>query len=249
MLWRFDAVRRLSDAQVRKTGEPSPEDANYVEPGVLWWAFNRDSARRRGAAKRKVSPDREAVEPYGEVNAGRSTDCAIVLIDEIDKADPDVPNGLLEPLSSGSFVVYETGEKVERLARTTHQVADDAISQLAIVITTNEERDLPPAFLRRCIVFKLEPPNADQLVKIARLHFSGPGRVFEEELCRNLAGRVTLLQKQAEEQGSRPPGVAEYLDAVRACLALKITPGDSRAWQILSDVTLAKEHSRDEQEL
>jgi MoxR-like ATPase len=248
LLWRFDTVRRLSDAQIRKTGEPPPEDANYVEPGVLWWAFNRDLARLRGAAKQQMPPERQPVEPYAELNAKRLPDRAVVLIDEIDKADPDVPNGLLEPLSSASFLVYETGAKVERPSRTVHQAAEDPISQLAIVITTNEERDLPPAFLRRCIIFKLEPPNADRLVGIARLHFTGPGRTFDRELCRKLAEQVATLQKQAEKQGSRPPGVAEYLDAVRACLALNITPGDSRAWRILAEVTLAKEHSSDEQE-
>jgi MoxR-like ATPase len=167
----------------------------------------------------------------------------VVLIDEIDKADPDVPNGLLEPLSSTNFLVYETGAKVARPVRTALEVESDPISQLLIVITTNEERDLPPAFIRRCIVFELAHPNPDRLVEIARLHFSVKGRTFNKRLCRELAVRTALLREQAVKQGARPPGTAEYLDAVRACIALQITPDDSRAWRILAAATLVKDRS------
>lgn len=78
-LWRFDTVRKLSDAQARRPGEPAPDDADYVVEGVLWKAFDPD-----GTFGSKATPD------------------AVVLIDEIDKADPDVPNGLLVPLSTAS---------------------------------------------------------------------------------------------------------------------------------------------------
>ena len=125
LLWRFDTVRRLSDAQVRKADDPPLQDADYVEPGVLWWAFDRDSARRRGAAEQHERQEGQAIEPSAELNAERLPDRAVVLIDEIDKADPDVPNGLLEPLSSGSFLVYETGAKIERPIRTAQQAAAD----------------------------------------------------------------------------------------------------------------------------
>jgi MoxR-like ATPase len=247
LLWRFDTVRRLSDAQVRQAGDPPLVDADYVEPGVLWWAFDRESAYRRGAAEEDIRPERQAAEPNAELNAKRLPDRAVVLIDEIDKADPDVPNGLLEPLSSGSFIVPETGATIERRVRDAEQAAAEPVSQLLIVITTNEERDLPPAFVRRCIVARLKQPDADRLVLIAREHFSGPGLTFDTDLASKLAERITALQQQAEEQGLRSPGVAEYLDALRACMTLKITPGDSPAWRVLAGATLAKWASRDEQ--
>jgi MoxR-like ATPase len=243
LLWRFDSVRRLSDAQVRGHDDPPLRDVNYIEPGVLWWAFNRESARRRGVKAEDEPPATAAVEPNEELNATRLPDCAVVLIDEIDKADPDVPNGLLEPLSSITFTVHETGTTVRREASRSTGAAADGKSSLLIVLTTNEERDLPPAFIRRCIVHELEHPDEDRLVEIARLHHSGRAESFEERLCRALATRVIALREQAEEQGARPPGTAEYLDAVRACTTLGITPDGSRAWQVLASATLTKERS------
>jgi MoxR-like ATPase len=249
LLWHFDTVRRLSDAQVRKSGDPPLSDADYVEPGVLWWAFDRDLALHRGIAKGQTLPKTAATEPEAELNRARLLDRAVVLIDEIDKADPDLPNGLLEPLSSSGFLVHETGAKISRPTRTPVEVAEDPISHLLIMITTNEERDLPPAFVRRCIVFQIEHPEPDRLVEIARLHFSGPGRDFNERLCQELAKRVAALREQAEREGLRPPGIAEYLDVVRACATLRITPDDSRTWQILASATLAKDAPSDRQAL
>ena len=75
-------------------------DADYVKPGVLWWAFAPESARL------------QATDPNHAVNKDRLPDHAVVLIDEIDKADPDMPNGLLVPLGSNEFVVSETGTTV-----------------------------------------------------------------------------------------------------------------------------------------
>jgi MoxR-like ATPase len=257
LLWRFDTVRRLSDAQVRKAGDPPLRDADYVEPGVLWWAFDRDSASRRGTAKQDTRPGtagkdtrwvKPAIEPNAELNEERRLDRAVVLIDEIDKADPDVPNGLLEPLSLARFVVTETRAEIERPIRTAEQAAADPIGQIFIVITTNEERDLPPAFIRRCVVFKLDQPNEDRLLDIARLHMRGSSPALNVNLGRSLAKRTSMLQEQAEKEGLRPPGVAEYLDAVRACTALEITPGDSLAWRVLAHTTLAKWQSHDEDE-
>lgn len=243
LLWRFDSVRRLSDAQVRQRDDPPLRDIDYIEPGVLWWAFNRGSARRRGAHANADPPATNAVEPNARLNAKRLADCAVVLIDEIDKADPDVPNGLLEPLSSITFTVHETGTTVTRESKASARVREDGKSRLLIVLTTNEERDLPPAFIRRCIVHELEHPNEDRLVEIARLHHGGQLQPFDETLCRALAKRVIVLREQAEEQGARPPGTAEYLDAVRACAKLGISPDGSRAWQILATATLTKERS------
>ena len=82
-----------------------------------------------------------------------------MLVDEIDKADPDVPNALLIPLGSRQFQVAET---------------DDTISQITpnvlVVLTTNEERELPPAFLRRCVPYMVPHPDRRSLKRIAAAH-------------------------------------------------------------------------------
>ncbi len=235
--WRYDAVSRLSDAQMRTTGDPPLLNAKYIEPGVLWWVFDSASARRRGAAREPYPPS--AQPPYSDLNAQRDQDRAVVLIDELDKADPDVPNGLLVPLASRRFVVADTGVEVSRPPRERDD-GDLLISRLLILITTNEERELPQAFLRRCVVHTLEHPSPQRLTEIARLHFPAESRDEDFQLlCALIAERVERLRSEAQELAVRPPGTAEYLDAVRACRQLGITVS-SPQWAAVSRLTLAK---------
>ena len=238
LLWTFDTVRRLADAQTHGT-DRELHDTDYIEPGVLWWAFAPHSARRRGASS-AGPPTKPAVEPNDAINASRSGDHAVVLIDEIDKADPDLPNGLLVPLGSNEFVITETGQRVRK--ETPAGDLDPDQSRHLIVITTNEERELPNAFLRRCIVTWLPHPNADRLVVIARAHmtaYAGGMSASDEELADQLAERVVAIRKEARRQGLRPPSTAEYLDALRACRTLGVTP-DSDLWLQLRDLALVK---------
>jgi len=236
VLWSFDNIRKLADAQARIKGDPPLNDYDYVEPGVLWWVLNRRSAFRRGAPK-AVPIETEATEPNASVNAKRSPDAAVVLIDEIDKADPDVPNGLLVPIGSSEFTVQETRTRVRPLTR-----GADRIRQLLITITTNETRDLPDAFVRRCVVHYLDYPDEDRLVRIAKIHGSRwrlPSKASDENLCREVARRLIKLRREAKTDRSRPPSTAEYLDAIKACRALDVNVG-SEAWQRIERVCLLK---------
>ena len=242
LLWQFDTVRRLGDAQLRQARSLDLYDFDYVEPGVLWWVFDPVSARLRGAPEGRP-PATLAQEPNENLNRTRSPDQAVLLIDEIDKADPDMPNGLLVPLGSNRFQVAETGTPVERAGSPDSQEALPRISRLLIVITTNEERELPPAFLRRCIVHKLKRPTPDQLVEIARRHFQAVGVQFadaDRRLAAAIAGRVKTLRAEAHERAVRPPSTAEFLDAVRACRSLGITPDAAEPWAMLERITLGK---------
>src|SRR6185437_5537077 len=94
LLWRFDALERLRDARrVDSTADMSA--SQYVTPGPLWWAFNRPKALE--LVSRAIDEGQpRAVEPFSELNRLRDPQRAVVLIDEIDKADPNVPNDLLE---------------------------------------------------------------------------------------------------------------------------------------------------------
>ena len=156
--WQFDALRRLNDAQARQLRP----NAAYVTPGVLWRALDPAGAEQ-WEAHWEASNQWPMLEPVRDAEPIPVP--AVVLLDEIDKAEPDVPNNLLEVLGAFQFTVQESGTKVE--ARTTRPPL--------IVITSNDERDLPRAFLRRCVLLNLEPPTAEQLVAIAKLHFdTGP---------------------------------------------------------------------------
>jgi MoxR-like ATPase len=215
LLWRFDTLRRLNDAQSRNTRALLARQY-YVEPGTLWWAFDPESAASRGRLW-PVDATRHAMNP-GTAGSDRR---AVVLLDEIDKADPDLPNDLLEPFDVGSFTVRDTNDPIQRTR------------DVLLVLTTNGERELPPAFLRRCVALKLPDPTDDWFVKIAER------RLDEDEqaspLLRDVAVEVMAWRKRTRKAGVRAPGTAEYLDAVLACRELGITP-QSAAWQ---DVALA----------
>ena len=230
LLWTFDAVRKLGDATAPDPRRPRRgDDRDYVEPGPLWWAFDRAGASRRGDGPAQVEV---AAEPFAELNAGRSADAAVVLVDEIDKAEPDMPNALLVPLGSRRFRVTEIGQVVTQRA-----------SQVLIVITSNEERDLPPAFLRRCVPYRVPDPTSGQLELIAHAHADARSRVLtaeQTEIVAELAERTAALQAPAKELRVRPPGVAEFLDAVWATLDLGIDLGDPR-WEFVRRMTIAKD--------
>ncbi len=231
LLWSFDAVRRLADAQVRERGERL-HDIRYVEPGVLWWAFAPEQARWRGAG-----PDDLPVEPVEDPdpeNATRSPSRSVVLIDEIDKADPDLPNGILVPLGSNEFEVTDTRTKVR-------QRTGDDVEHL-VVITTNEERELPQAFLRRCVVAWLPAPTREHLVDVAARHLRDAREAFDDDargLAEGLADELLAARAEAGKLGMRKPSTAEFLDALHAVRRLGIRVGDD-AWLRLRALTLVK---------
>ncbi|MFE9628963.1 AAA family ATPase [Streptomyces sp. NPDC006527] len=237
LLWSFDAVRRLADAQVLGSGAEL-DDYRYVEPGALWWAFAPESAARRGRDLPLPEGFRPAVVPLEHINRDRSSESAVVLIDEIDKADPDVPNGLLIPLGSSEFTVTETGTFISA-----QDPESEPRPRRLIVITTNEERELPQAFLRRCVVATLPDPSDQDLLTIARAHLSHAQRPFgavEERLARLLADELIAARKEAAFAAGRAPSTAEYLDALRACLGLAIVPGEDNRWELVRRLTLVK---------
>jgi MoxR-like ATPase len=229
LLWSFDAVRRLADAQVRRPDDRL-DNADYVEPGVLWWAFAPEQARRRGAESGRAVV--EAQDPNAD-NIGRSESHAVVLIDEIDKADPDMPNGMLVPLGSSEFEVTDTRTRVRR---------STGAAQHLTVITTNEERELPQALLRRCVIVWVPPPSVAHLVAVAKEHTERAGDPFDGDdviMAEALAREVMAARQEAERAGIRKPSIAEYLDALQALRALGVTVGSDR-WQQLRSLTLAK---------
>ncbi|WP_433622926.1 AAA family ATPase [Nocardia sp. CA-120079] len=238
LLWTFDSVRRLGDAQARNPAGAVLNDSSYIEPGVLWWAFARESARRRGADLDQMAID--AVEPNAMMNADRSADHAVVLIDEIDKAEPDVPNGLLVPIGSNEFVVTETNSVIRK--EPPRAPIDPGLSRHLVVVTTNEERELPQAFLRRCVVLWLDEPGPKHLVDIARAHlktYDGGFTKADKQLADELAAVLIKLRVSARDKHIRAPSTAEYLDALRACRELGVTV-DSDQWAQLRNLTLLK---------
>ncbi len=233
LLYRMDALQRLNDAQL--AGRDLLPDFAYLDPGVLWWAFDRDSAARRGAGSDEVSALGDRFPVPRNPSIGADADDVVVLIDEIDKAEPDVPNDLLEPLDRGSFAVRGRTEPV-----TKH-------GQVLLIITTNGERELPPAFYRRCVVLTLGEIDTARLLEIAALHFGTEHRPLHEMI----ADWFMSSAQHARQRALRSPSTAEYLDTVRACQHLAATSvnggehGSAAAvWQEVARLALWKHDDR-----
>lgn len=246
LLWRFDAVRRLGDAQVRGAGGQAGsaewrQHHPYIKPGVLWWLFDADSAEKRGIES-AVPDDFVTATPPLVWRPSNDTPVgnAVLLIDEIDKAEPDVPNNLLVALGSSQFQVDEIGFTVKF---TRPENGSESLEKRPLVIiTTNEERQLPPAFLRRCVVYRFGAVSDERLIEIAR-GSEGSERRDENGLYLHIA---TTMRDMAEEMGGSRSAlsIAEYLDAVRACRHLGIDK-DSDEIQSVIERTSWKQASRD----
>jgi MoxR-like ATPase len=228
--WSFDTLRRLSDAQARQLKKITNV---YIEPGVLWWAFDPASAARRGfnsAARNVVAAKNLGIAPEGRKVSSAG---AVVLLDEIDKADPDVPNNLLVPLGSLQFRVVETGLTIPI----------KATRPLLMLITTNDERILPNAFLRRCVVLELDPPNEALLVNIAKEHFGKDTQGIYQEIAKRVLALAPPATTPGAKGGASQPSAsaAEYLDTVRACIELGVKPDtNDETWQAITNATLMK---------
>lgn len=232
----IDHLRRLNDAQAAQRGQSLPPRWTYLQPGILWWAFDATGASHLGAsAEEREEQQRQGhFHPPRPPGTGSSQRDVVVLLDEIDKAEPDLPNDLLEPLDRQRFQVPQ-GPDVK---------AEAGLNYL-VVITTNGERELPPAFLRRCVSLTLQDPTEDRLVLIAARHF--PQGL--ETLHREVAKRLIEQRDRARALDLRPPSTSEYLDAIRACADFAIEPDPAdRVWQQIAQATLVKGSFADERE-
>ncbi len=240
--WRFDAVSRLADAQ-HKTGAQLPAK-NYISPGPLWAAFNwqgavdwcaalpgstappdwMDAETWRDAEARADSPADPAEPAEPAATATPADPKVVLLLDEIDKADADLPNALLEALSGNGFTPTVPGVPAVVCAPQNRPL---------IIITTNEERELPPAFLRRCFVIELTLPQDDlgltnHLVLLAKNHQNylvhctqrQPTQVCSEKVLTQAAQALLAAREDARAHQAYLPATAEYLDLVRALATL-----------------------------
>lgn len=134
----------------------------------------------------------------------------VLLIDEIDKADIEFPNDLLQELDRMEFHVYETGETIR------------AVNRPIVIITSNNEKELPDAFLRRCFFHYIRFPDMETLQKIVDVHYPG----IKQDLVR---AALTQFYEIRETQGlKKKPSTSEALDWIRLLVADDISPEDLR---------------------
>ena len=134
----------------------------------------------------------------------------VLLIDEIDKADIEFPNDLLQELDKMEFFVYETGETVRAKQRP------------VVIITSNNEKELPDAFLRRCFFHYIKFPDADTLHRIVDVHYPG----IKQDLVR---AALTQFYEVRDVPGlKKKPSTSEAFDWIRLLVADDVDPADLR---------------------
>ncbi|TYO89891.1 AAA family ATPase [Oceanicella actignis] len=135
----------------------------------------------------------------------------VLLIDEIDKADIEFPNDLLQELDRMEFFVYETGETI----RARHRPI--------VIITSNNEKELPDAFLRRCFFHYIAFPDAQTMERIVRVHFPD----IKPTLLR---AALTRFYELRETPGlKKKPSTSEALDWLKLLMADDLDAEDLRA--------------------
>jgi MoxR-like ATPase len=242
LLYQSDPVSRLAQAQV--LGHASDKsnwrellaEDRFVRPGALWWAFDWASAAQQARRWCRVCGADPAVVQKGQCCEAcceplrpnqppwQPGDGCVVLIDEIDKADSEFPNGLLESLGNIGFFVAPTRKPVTLVGRPP-----------LLAITTNRERELPAAFIRRCLVLSMSfPPDRERqteedfLVARGKTHF---GEDLSDDVYTAVAGLVLKERKRQKDELHRP-GAAEYLDILRALFELYKPPREARQKQL-----------------
>ncbi len=139
-------------------------------------------------------------------DAFEAEDAPVLLIDEIDKADIEFPNDLLLELDRMEFFVYETRQTIKAKQRP------------IIIITSNNEKELPDAFLRRCFFHYIKFPDRETMERIVEVHYPGIKSLLLREA-------LTAFYELREIPGlKKRPSTSEFLDWLKLLLAEDIGP-------------------------
>ncbi len=135
-----------------------------------------------------------------------SPEQVVLLIDEIDKADIEFPNDLLNELDEMSFYIPETAETIK------------AIHRPIVIITSNSEKELPDPFLRRCVFHYIEFPDENLMEEIVRVHYPD----LDKKLLRECLKKFYWLREF--DMLRKKPSTSELIDWIQALLAGGISP-------------------------
>lgn len=194
-LYQYDYIGRLQAAQI--SGILSQKE------------IEESSSEPKNPA---TSKDWVDLQPLGKAfkQSKDKQEQSVVLIDEIDKADRDFPNDLLLAIESRRFFIKETGELIQ---------ANDQAFPL-IIITSNQEKNLPNAFLRRCIYHYIELPNQERLRKILTERFTDA----EQEVIIKAVDRfqeVRTSQDETKSEGEKKVSTSELIAWFKSLLKYK----------------------------
>jgi len=214
-LYTYDTIGRLRDAQL--TANPNLSKAE----------------RARITEKFEKPSEYVSFGPLGD--AFRSQKRAVLLIDEIDKADIDFPNDLLHELEEKRFTIQE----LPSLVKDNESVEFDDGGNLVraktvpiIFVTSNQEKELPAAFLRRCLFYYIDFPKAKRLREIVSLHLSltAADDTFVKDAVTQFR---ELRNKMADSKSIKKVSTSELIDWIR--IMKKRTRAQNKPWPSLNE--------------
>jgi MoxR-like ATPase len=219
LFYHYDALRRFHDShmQIDKKLELNPE--NYI----IYQAFGQAIL---------LTQKKENVEQLLSKTLLKNCPTrSVVLVDEMDKAPRDLPNDMLNEIEKMEFTVKETGKKY---------IAEEKYRPI-LILTSNSERNLPDAFLRRCIFYHISFPSDEQLSEIVKKRFSNQQK-FSPEFIYTAIKHLTEIR---ELPLKKKPATAEFLSWIRVLNSLDLDINNLQSNQIdtfaLSFSILAKD--------
>jgi MoxR-like ATPase len=198
LFYRCDALRRFQDAHM---GEKKPLNLDdYIEYRALGQAI-------------LLTNQPGEVKDYLPKNLLEKVPTrSVVLIDEIDKAPRDLPNDVLNEVEKMQFEVKETGKTF---------IAVESLRPI-LVLTSNSEKNLPDAFLRRCIFYHISFPSHEELIEIVKKRFA-PYRDFTAQ---HIEAAVEIFLKIRGVDLKKRPATAEFLGWIQVLQAIDLDPAD-----------------------
>lgn len=185
MLYTYDALRHFHDANLRKTqGESAPETSAYIQLQALGKAIAMTDAQALASGQ------------FVEINEPRSS---VVLIDEIDKAPRDFPNDILHEIEHYDFQIKEANNLM---------IQKGEKQRIVVVLTSNSEKHLPEAFLRRCVFYHIPFPPKEVLIQIVQSQLGHKTEYSDDELIDHFLLMRSLMKK-------KKPATAELLAWLR----------------------------------
>ena len=189
--------RRSRPAAGRAADRVERQVDHQGAPGALRIRCRRPPARRTSSATSGSTTSRNYIKRGKLWDAFTSPQLPVLLIDEIDKADIEFPNDLLQELDRMSFDVYETGERIA------------AAERPIVVITSNNEKELPDAFLRRCFFHYIKFPDRETMQAIIDVHFPGIQKILVTKAMDVFYEVREVARPQEEAQHQRAARLAQ----------------------------------------
>jgi len=190
LFYTYDALSHFQEANLkREVGQGAPPTANFIELQAL------------GKAIAETNPSNVDVSKF-KTELSPSPVSSVVLIDEIDKAPRDFTNDILNEIENYHFQIRE---------QDSYAVDRDDNQRIVVIMTSNSEKNLPDAFLRRCVFYNIPFPNKKLLLKIVQKQL-GSETKFTEKLLDELIDKFNEIREKAVR---KPPATAELIAWLR----------------------------------